>query len=104
MKITVFLLCFLCATAALGQAVAGTSVLSNQPQVFQFPSHPEHAAQKPMAEELSLLVTSTFTYGHGERPLWELAPPLNPTPLGDVARIMRQKHLTAKKANIIWEN
>ena len=104
MKITLFLMCFLCATAAFGQSVAGTAGLSAQPQIVEFYSHPQHAAQLPMALEQNLLITSGFTHAHGERPLWEAAPDSYATPLGDVARFLKKEHATAKKADIVWVN
>ena len=101
MKITLFALCFLCATAALGQSVGGTS-LSSQVQVFQMPSHTEHASQHPLAEEQSLLEHSNYIYAQGERPLWEVQPASpRPIPLGDIARLLRKEHATAKKADIV---
>jgi hypothetical protein len=93
-------LCFLCATAALGQSFA-PAALSNDVQPFQMNSHPAHATQHPMAAEQSLLDSSSYVYAQGERPLWELAPVTVAVPLGDVARMFRQEHLTAKKADFV---
>jgi hypothetical protein len=103
MKSTFFMLCFLCTTAALGQSVGGPT-LSSQPQVFQVPSHPEHAFPQSMAQQQSLLERSGSVYARGERPLWEVAPVSRVVPLGDVARILRKEHATAKKADVVWEN
>jgi hypothetical protein len=100
MKITLFLLCFLCATAALGQTFAA-SALSNEVQPLQMVSHPAHASQHAMSPEQSLLDGSNYVYEHGERPLWEFAPVSRALPLGDVARILRQEHVTAKKADFV---
>jgi hypothetical protein len=99
MKTTVFALCFLCATGALGQSVG--NVLSNEPQVIEPVSHPQHASQHPMATEQNLLETSGFTYEKGERPLWEFATVSTPVPLGDTARMFRKEHATAKKAQLV---
>ncbi len=105
MKTTLVALCFLCATAALGQSVAGGSALSGQPRVHEFAGHTEHASQQAMAHEHSLLGTSGFAYAHGERPLWEVAVPMpQGLPLGDAARALRQEHAAAKKAEIVWAN
>jgi hypothetical protein len=41
---------------------------------------------------------------HGVRPLWEVAQPAYVTPLGDSARLLRQEHMSAKKAEIVWTN
>jgi hypothetical protein len=103
MKTTFFILCFLCATAALGQSVGGAA-LSNEPQPIQFLSHPQHASRQPMAQEHNILDGSDYVYAQGERPLWEMAPVSHETPLGDVARILRKEHTMAKKADIVWSN
>ncbi len=105
MKTLLFVLFVLCTTAALGQSTVGASVLSNQPQVLSVPSHPEHASQRSMAEAQSLLGNAGYFHALGTRPLWEVAPkPQVPMPLGDVARILRKEHETAKKANVVVEN
>jgi len=104
MKTTLVVLCLLCATVAFGQSVGGGAVLNNEPQVFQFSSHPQRAAQQSIAEEQSLLENHVSVSAHGVRPLWEVAPVSNPVPLGDVARLLKKEHATAKKAEIVWEN
>lgn len=95
-------LCLLSTPSALGQTVG--YILNSQPVVIQVPSHPEHAAPKPMAQESNLLGTSTLTIAQGERPLWEFATSVNVLPLGDVARMLRDQHANAKKAERVWEN
>lgn len=102
MKTTVFAICILCATGALGQSVG--SVLSNQAQPFQMPDHAMRAYQRPLATEQNLLETSGLAYAQGERPLWEFAPAPNRTPLGDIARLLKKEHTTAKKANKVWSD
>jgi len=104
MKTTLFVLCFFCATAAFGQAVGSAALLSAEPVVAQFCSHPARASQQPMGMEQNLLGQSGFTYAHGERPLWEVASPSQVTPLGDSARVLKRAHETAKKADIVWNN
>jgi hypothetical protein len=101
MKITLFALFILCTAGAFGQAA---SVLSNQPQILELPSHPEHAEAHALATEHSLVGGGTYTYAQGERPLWEFGSPLpEPTPLGDVARSYRKEKQAAKKAEIVLE-
>ena len=101
MKTTLFALFFLCATAALGQSAAS---LSNEPQVIQIPSHNLHASQIPMQQERTLLITSSTVYARGERPLWEFASPAPvETPLGDLARLLRNQHAIARKATKVVE-
>jgi hypothetical protein len=104
MKITLFVLFVFisCTAAAFGQG--GASVLSNQPQIVQSPSHPLHAEIHPMATESPLVGGGSYTYAEGERPLWEFGPvSAPPTPLGDVARAYRKEKLAAKKAEIVFE-
>jgi hypothetical protein len=104
MKTTLLVLCLLCATAAFGQAITGTGALSSEPYILQFPTHPGHATQRPLAPAQSLLETSALVYERGVRPLWEVAKASEPIPLGDAARILRKEHGTATKARVIWEN
>src|SRR5271165_2789967 len=99
MKATWFLLCFLGATAALGQSFSVAALSSVEPQPLQMASHPAHASQHPMETEQNLIGNSAYVYAQGERPLWEVAPVTVSVPLGDVARALRQEHLTAKKAD-----
>jgi hypothetical protein len=102
MKTLLFTLCLVLTTAAFGQAGGHLSV-SNQPVPIQIPSHPLHAAHQPMAQELSLLTGSAYVTVQGEKPLWEVARILDGMPLGDVARLLRKQHATAKKATIVFE-
>jgi len=106
MKTTLFVLfisCIaLCTTTALGQT--GVAVLSNQPQIIEPASHPQHAETHALGTEQSLVGGGAYTYAQGERPLWEFGSPNpEPTPLGDVARAFRKEKLTAKKAQKVLE-
>ena len=102
MKTILLLSCLLFASLTWGQAAS--SMINGQPQPLRQPSHPEHASQASMSHEESLLGAGAYTSAKGERPLWEVAPPTNPTPLGDVARTLKKQHETAKKATFIREN
>jgi len=104
LKVGFFALCFLCSAAALGQSGPIGSTLNSQVTVAQFSSHEEFAMQKAMATEHSLLEASTSSWAQGERPLWEVAPVVHHTPLGDSARRLRKEHESAKKADFIWNN
>ena len=101
-KTTIFLLCslcFTCATTAFGQTA---SVLSNNPQPVTMPELPQHASEHALAQESSLLGTSTYSYAAGERPLAEFGTLPYQTPLGDVARAFRKDHsLTPKAAKVL---
>ena len=105
MKTAFLALLLLSATAALAQAANGGSVLSSEPVIFQSPNHPKMAGEQGLAIGTSLLEKSGFSYGHGERPLWEIN--LGPRPvlsLGEAARIQRKEHEAAPKAQIVWTN
>jgi hypothetical protein len=97
MKTAVFVLCFFCTTLALGQSVGGAVMVST----IQMAEHPQHASQRAMAQEQTILEHSDFYYAQGERPLWEFKTLAHQVPLGDIARMMRQEHATAKKADIV---
>jgi len=97
MKKTLFVLFLLSASAMFGQS-AGANVLSNEAIVVHPPSHPAEATQRPMAEERNLLFSSNDTSARGERPLWEFARPAAEVPLGDIARALRQEHVSVRKA------
>jgi len=102
MKTTIFVVCFLCASAAaFGQTA---SVLSNNPQHIVMPDdRPQHAAEHAMATESSLLSSGTISWAKGEVPLAELASPMYHTPLGDIARAYRKEHATLPKAAMVLE-
>jgi len=104
MKTTLFLMCLLCATAALGQASAGGSVLNSEPRVMSMPSHHQRATQRPVGQQQDLLEKSHVSYARGEKPLSEAAPLAYAMPLGDAARQLRKQHETAKKATRVLEN
>jgi hypothetical protein len=99
MKTGLFVLCLFCATAAIAQS--GGAALSGDVQVFQMASHDQHAYQRPMAQEQSLLENSGYSFAQGERPLWEVQPLAPTVPLGDIARMLRKEHATAKKADFV---
>ena len=98
MKTTLFALCFLFATAALGQSYPSMSPL-------EFGDHPYHASAQSMAQPTDILGGTSVVIGHGEVPLADIPmPEIRETPLGDVARQARQERLFAKKAQKVWEN
>lgn len=108
MKTTlVALFMFLAAAAAFGQASGvgnwGQQAPSYSPMII--PDHPLHASQHDMGMEQSLVggSSNTYTFAHGERPLWEFGPVAEEPSLGEVARAYRKQKMTAKKAEIIFE-
>jgi hypothetical protein len=102
MKSVLVALCFaFCVSAAFGQI---GSVLSNEVQPIQPISHPQHASQQSMSVERDLLIPSTPISARGERPLWEFASATPETPLGDIARMLRQERLELPKSKKVWAN
>lgn len=80
------------------------AVLNGNVQPFQVMDHAAHASQHPMAQESTLLDTSTYTYAHGEVPLAELGSISYQTPLGDIARAYKKEHAAmAVKATKVIE-
>ncbi len=100
MKKTLFILCLLSATAAFAQF--GGS-LNSQPQAFEFPSHPAHAAYTPMSPEQSVLASSSYTSAQGERPPSDF-PQAEAVSLGAYAREIRKQHAQLKKSSVVWAN
>jgi hypothetical protein len=101
MKTGLLVLCLLFTSTAFAQASLGSAAMSSQ---VQFAVHDERATQLPLAQEQSLLANSSYFFAQGERPLWEVQPLSHAVPLGDVARMLKKEHETAKKAEIVWNN
>jgi hypothetical protein len=106
MKVILCVLGILCfAGLAFGQGSgAVSSGVSAQPVVYEFESHAGHATQQGMGDRQDIMERSTNVQAHGVRPLWEVATPAYVVPLGDSARLLRQEHTSAKKAEIVWNN
>jgi hypothetical protein len=102
MKKTVFLLCLLSTTAAFAQ-YGGVPTISNQPQSYQFSSHPEHAAYAPMSSGQSVVGGSNYSSAQGERPASDF-PQAASVSLGTVARELRKQHSQLKKSRAVWVN
>jgi hypothetical protein len=86
----------------LGQNAA---VLSNQVAPLVMVDHPQHAEPHAMRHEQPIagLTADTYTFAHGERPLWEFGEVTEQPSLGDVARAFRKEKLTMKKAERVLE-
>ena len=102
MKTVLFMLSMLWATGALAQS--GATVLSGEVQKFEIASHPGHASVQSLAQEQSLIATSSPTIARGERPLWEVGQIREEPSLGEAARMQRKQHAHDKKAPVIWHN
>ena len=102
MKNVLLVLMILCAGCACFGQSAGA--ISSQAQPIVVPSHPMTAEQHSLATERSLVGGGTYTFAHGERPLWEFGPfSPPPVPLGDVAREVRKEKQATKKAEVVFE-
>jgi|HubBroStandDraft_1064217.scaffolds.fasta_scaffold119274_1 hypothetical protein len=99
MKMTLFVLCLLFATAAFGQT--GGAPLN----ALEFADHSARASFQSMSQTNDILGGSSVVIAHGEVPLADIPlPEIHETPLGDVARQLKKDHLTAKKAQRVWES
>jgi len=97
-----FVLCLLSTAAAFAQ-LGGASYISNQPQVYQFPSHPAHASYAPMSQEQNVLAATSYPTAQGERPASDFPQPESVS-LGAAARELRQQHAQLKKSRVVWVN
>ena len=105
MKTTLCVLFFLClAASAFGQASVGGAGLSAEPVVVEFQSHASKASQTGMGISQDIMEQHTNVAAHGTRPLWEFATPSATVPLGDSARLLKKEHMSAKKAEVVWNN
>lgn len=106
MKIKLFVLvvpALLMICSAAHAQIPGTGLTGPVGNSVMFADHPDQASMHDMGSERSLIGGGGSTYAQGERPLWEFGHPVEPKPLGDVAREFRQQKLTAKKAEFIFE-
>ena len=106
MKTAILVTTVLCASAALGQSIGGGSFGSPvMSQPYTIITHDQHASFRPMAQEQSLTSGDSGVFvAQGEIPLAEVPLPKHPEmPLGDVARLFRQQHESAKKAAFVFE-
>ena len=101
--LTLFTFFVLSSTALFAQYSGGGFVLDSQPHPLVLPSHEQHAYEGSLLPQRDLYVRTATVIAQGERPLWEFAHPAETMPLGDVARLYRQQHATAKKAVKVLE-
>ena len=102
MKTTLVVLLVLTAAAAFGQSAP---VITSQAQMIAVPEHPLHASPHAMAQEQPIVggTSDTYTYAHGERPLWEFGPTSQEPSLGEVARAYRRQKMMAPRAEFVFE-
>jgi hypothetical protein len=101
MKITLFALCFLCASAAFGQTA---SVLSSNVNPTTIQDHQARATEHAMRPEDNLRGDSAYSYGKGEQPLTDFGTGKVEIPLGDVARALRKTQAANRKATKVATN
>lgn len=102
LKATVFIgLSLLCATAAFAQTA---TVLNNTAQPVSIEDHPAHASEHSMLPDSNLRGSSAYSFGQGERPLWEFGSVKHEVPLGDVARAYKKGHDINKKPARVMES
>lgn len=100
MKLSLLVVFLLATTAAFGQSAA---FIGSQGQPYRAPENPAHATVHALAPERWVLSGTNYTSAQGEKPAWEL-PQAPTTPLGDVARTLKEEHSKVKKARFVYEN
>jgi hypothetical protein len=103
MKKTLFVLCLLSSTVAFAQYYGGGSSISSQPQAYQSPSHPAHAAYAAIMQEMNILAATTYNAAQGERPFSDFPQP-EQVSLGTAARELKKQHAEVKKSRVVWVN
>jgi len=101
MKMTLLVFCLLFATAAFGQGYG--TYISAEPQIYNPPNHPEHAAYAPISTGQTVVGGAGYTIAQGDRPASDF-PQQAQLSLGDVARELRKEHEKVKKSRIVWTN
>ena len=102
MKKILLVLCLLSTTAAFAQYFTGSSRPS-EPQIYEPPTHPAHAAYAPMSQEQNVLAATSYTSAQGERRPSDF-PQAEGISLGAVARELRKQHAQLKKSRVVWVN
>jgi hypothetical protein len=103
MKKTLFVLCLLSTSAAFGQYFVGGATVSSQPQVYEAPSHPQHAAYAAMSQEQNVLAATSYSSAQGERRASDF-PQAEVASLGAAARELKKQHAQSKKSRVVWIN
>ena len=103
MKKILFVLCLLFATTALAQSYAGLNTLNSQPQIYEIPSHPQHAGYAPLAPEQNVLGSMGYGIAQGERPASDF-PQAEAVSIGAAARELKKQHAQVKKSRVVWVN
>ena len=102
MKKILLVLCLLSTTAAFAQLYGG-AYRSSEPQIYEAPSHPAHAAYAPMSQEQNVLAATSYSSAQGERRPSDF-PQAEGISLGAFAREVRKEHAQLKKSRVGWVN
>jgi hypothetical protein len=105
MKTGLLVASLLFTTAALGQSIGSGFAQPYMSTPYTVVTHDSHASFRALAQEQSLTDGGNGVFvAQGEIPLAEVPlPPRTEMPLGDVARLVRKQHETAKKAEFVFE-
>jgi len=105
MKPALLVASLLFTTAALGQSIGAGVASPYLSTPYSVVTHDQHASFRSLAQEQSLNDQGNGVYvAEGEIPLAEVPlPPHHEMSLGDVARLYRKQHETAKKAAFVFE-
>jgi hypothetical protein len=100
---TLFVFCLLSTSAAFAQYYGGAAGISSQPQIYVAPSHPAHASYSAIAQEQSVLSSSSYSSAQGERPISDFPQP-EAISLGTAARELKKQRADSKKSRVMWVN
>jgi hypothetical protein len=105
MKTGLLIASLLFTTAALGQSFGSGFAQPYLSTPYTMVTHDSHASYRSLAQEQNLTEGgNSVTVAEGEIPLAEVPlPERHEMPLGDVARLVRKQHETAKKAEFVFE-
>jgi hypothetical protein len=105
MKTGLLIASLLFTTAALGQSLGSGFAQPYLSTPYTMVTHDSHASYRSMAQEQNITEGgNSVTVAEGEIPLAEVPlPPHQEMSLGEVARLYRKEHESAKKAAFIFE-
>jgi hypothetical protein len=105
MKMALFVLCLACATlicSTTAFAQYGGSI-SSQPQIYEVPSHPQHASYTAMSQEQGVLGGAGYSSARGDRRASDFAQP-DEVSLGAAARELKKQRTQTKRSRVVWVN
>jgi len=100
MKNILLMLCLLSTATAFAQIGASRN---NQVNEYQFSNRSEHATYSSMAQEQSVLPSSSYFSAQGDRRPSDFAQP-EEISLGAIARELRKQHDSVKKSRVVYVN